>query len=464
MANKRWALEDKLKWLNRYADFKQKHPSDFVNETTMYDPGPEPGTSGTEHLLALTKARVLIALEGAEGMDVAYLRQAITNGDLMFELVRRNEKKIREATKARYGEAFLTTQTLGRYLPKETRELEAAAPNKQKNLDAAQMAERSFPDHAIFSPFDSEGIVITQKKEHAMSQSAVLQDWAFEMFYIAFLRMKAKEMVTGIPFIMDGDGVYSRNGAPEDIEAEVQHFGFFYDFLQGKNAGFFDINGNEVPLFDRLWEGSKHIFDVVEDGFRVDFATTRLLTQFMYYDWLKDGHHKLDKKHVHPSLQKLMGDSNKAKGERARIEKLRTFIMPYLAEKCLDWTPFDKDPDLNAYVETEVLKHKGHLKPIEEIRKELFRYIPMGGYRAAKKQEAFPGAKDASREKWLARNAFRGANETIKRRGPDLNAFEGQKPFFDDHYFKRLSTSREQAALKIAINSLLFKIMSLNYV
>jgi hypothetical protein len=403
---------------------KQIHPFDFVNNPMFYDPKPEPGTEYAERLLAQTKLANIAGTEVSKGQKKLFVPCAMSNGFLAYELALDYADKIRQATEARFGAAYLTTQSLRQYVAGSELSNRVILPNRLANHALIDRLERKFPGHAIFGPVDSEGPLRVQRGNNALAQGASFQDWTFENRYLPRL-LECDGMVLGL------DHVWSRYANVEELIGDVIQCGLLDKYRDQPGATFdiMDENGKHITLADRAWERAKHIVAVTEKGFRTDLAVGTLLAQFQLDDWLRKGKGPIDAAKVHPVL------ADRAPEEMKRMERLKALMLPYIAAKCLDGLPYEDDKNLKAYVERSVLPLQGTAVFGADVAKELFAYRPVGGF-------TYPDAKAPS-----ALSAhFSTSARAPKRRGTEGNYFQTPAALFDDRHFAKLPIW-EQAAL-----------------
>lgn len=424
------------------------HPFDFHNNPICYDPAPEPGLDYTRRLIEQTKVAYIAANEASANLSFAFLPCSMSNGWLAYELAEDYAHTLKAATQAKTGEAFLTTQNLKTYVAPAELLNRVILPNRLANQALLDQAEKRFPDFALIGPVDFEGPIRSTRTDHALSQGATFQDWTFESWWLP--RVSDCDRI-----ILAGDHAYSRYANVEELLGDLVQCGIYHDLRNGRQMDITDLNGHAVPLCDRAWERAKHIVNVVERGFRTDLAAMVLMAQFQLHDWLQNENGPLDRSRIHPALL------NRSRADVARMEKLKNLMLPYLADKCLGWTPWQQDPNVKAFCEAQVLPQAGKGRDIAEVQKALFSYQPKGGFiyppetiaKALGSQPANQGAFTGSATPKL--NTRRAGIATAKRRGTEGDYFGAQwgAEIFEDNLFDRLSTW-EKAALPFLLGSM----------
>lgn len=412
----------------------QLHPFDFVNNPLFYDPKPAEGTEYVERLRAQTKMAYVTSNECSQGLKFVFIPGAMSNGWLAYKIAQNYKDKIRAATKARYGTSFLSTQNLKHYIaPKEMME-RVILPNRDANFAFIDKVERLFPDMSVIGPIDFEGPLRTQRGNNALSQGATFQDWTFESWWVPRV-IDCHAMVLGL------DHAYSRYGGMEELTGSLIQCGFLdsYRKAPGKTFDIVDQHGNPITLSDRAWERARHIVDVVENGFRTDLAVAVLMAEFQIHDWLEDiKNSPLESQKIHPVLAQRHID------DVSRIKALKVLMLPYIANKCANWLPYEQDPNLKAYFNENIKQYTGQdYRP--DIKDILFAYQPLGGF--AHPEHLLPAQ---THKESLIKDSFSFSGRQAKRRGTDGVYFNNPATIFDDHHFDQLSVW-EQAALPFLI-------------
>ncbi len=417
--------------IDRMLSGEQIHPFDWVNLPLFYDPKPEEDTEYTNRLRDATKMAYVAANEMGYGLKFRFRPSSMSNGHAAYALAEQNKDKILQATRAKYGEGFLTTQNLKHMVAGSEMMNRIIQPNREQDFRSANKIEGRFPNEAIVVPIEFENVPRSQRGNNALSQGATFQDWTFECWW-------APRVMDMSGHVCGGDRPYSRYANIEDLTADMIQCGLLDDYREhvgpGKEFDITDEHGRKVTLADRAWERAKHIVDVVERGFRSDLAVATLVAQFQIDDWLGQGNKgPLDMKKVHPNLTK------RSKAEMAQMSRLKKMMLPYIAEKCADWVPYNEDPNLKAYFEKHILplKDKGRDFDIKKTKRALFAYSPVGAF----------NNPDYAKES-LSRDFDDSAHTTkpAKRRSVDGGYFKDQARLFDDDHFDKLSLW-EQAAL-----------------
>src|SRR5690606_26773389 len=107
-----------------------------------------------------------------------------------------------------------------------------------------------------------------------------------------------------------------------------------------------------------------------------------------------------------------------------RMARLKEMMLPYIAEKCASWVPYQEDKDLKAYFEKHVLPAQADFaaKKVPALERALFAYQPRGGFvhpvrgagRGSRPEAKNPGVKEA-----VLRRDFSLADRQPKRRSTE---------------------------------------------
>ncbi|MCB9991804.1 MAG: hypothetical protein H6867_10640 [Rhodospirillales bacterium] len=443
--------------IDRILPGRQICPLDFINLPIHYDPRPEPGTEYTQRLTDAAKMSYVAANEMGFGIQdrLAFRASGMSNGALAYGLVEdyasdpaQGFKKIHlnniiSLAMRRFGKAVKTTQNLKNTVAGSELLNRVILPNREADYRAGNLMESTYPDQAWVYPIGYENAVRMQKSSNALSQGASYQDWTFEYWWGA----RVVDMNT---FVYDGEKRFdSRNLGIEDNMANLIQLGYLDKVREhvgpGKNFDVLDRHGNHVPLTDRAWGRAKHVFERTEQGYASDLAISVLLGEFMIDDWLRGKSAPAefdapDMKKVHPVLAKRSPE------ELARMDRLKEVMLPYIAEKCLDFQPFyQEDPNLKKYIEEVVIPAKGQFKDLKlaDVQKALFSEDILGDMNSS----------DIRKEKNAAAKAFDTAandngflSKPAKRRDTDGHYFKTPSRLFNDDDYGQLSLW-EQAAL-----------------
>lgn len=439
--------------IDRILSGKQIHPFDFVNLPLFFDPRPEQGTEYTKRLTDSAKVSYVAANEMAQGLrdKLIFRASGMSNGAAAYDLVNdctdNQRDNILKLAERRFGKRVKTTQNLKSTVAGSELLNRVILPNRETDFRAGNVLETKFPDKAVVYPIGYENAVRMQKSNNAQSQGASFQDWTFEYWW-------GPRVIDMAHHVYDGNKRFdSRNLGIEDNLANFIQLGFLDDYrdetVPGKDFPVTDAEGTDVPLADRAWGRAKHVFERTEDGFATDMAIGVLIAEFAMDDWLRGNSKpkgfKLDMDKVHPVL------ANRSKEELARMDRLKEMMLPYLAEKCMDYLPdYEQDPNLKKYVEDKILPAKKKFKDLDlgEVNNALF-------------CEKIVGDKNSSdyvaKTKKAVSKSFDKASEFIsrvtKRRDTEGHYFESPARLFDDRHFEKLSVW-QQAALKFVMGAM----------
>lgn len=420
--------------IERYLDGTQKHPFDWVNNPIFYDPRPTPGDTHTEKLRAAATMLSIAAAEVTEHLDICFRASSMSNGAKAYDLVDLYEDQILNRVEATYGEPYKTTQNIMKFLPPSEVKEKVVAPNALKDENAGNLLEINQPDKAAVVPIWTEAALRNGRNVHAFTGGSEFEDWTYEVYW-------GSRMLDASSQVMGGDHVYSRYGSYEDVRGDLAQCGLADDYMKtpdaGKHYDIVDDAGQPVSHADRMWARAQHVFDVVERGFRTDLGAAALVAQFIIDDWLNDIENSpLDPEKVHDSLK------NRPQQDIKRATQLKKIMLPYIAQKCASWIPFDEDDDLGAYYEDKIkpLVEKGDALDVDcdALKKTLFSYHPLGGF-AHKDLSAEATAKH--RETLAAQfngHASTQSLKAVKRRTTDGAYFQSPAKLFDEHFYEDL--------------------------
>jgi len=412
--------------INRLLSGKSNHPFDFLNNPLFFDPQPDQDSEYTHKHNARVKLAYVAANAVSRGLNFVFIPGSMSNGYRGYEIVKKNDNKILQNTEARYGEPFLTTQRLTHNIASEVVEDELILHNRQQQHSFAAMAERRHPDFAVLPPVAFEGPIRVIRENSALSQGAAFQDWTFENWWVP-------RVIDCSGMMLGGDHAYSRYANMEEMTADLIQCGFLDKFRDHVGAGdTFDITdseGRQVTLADRAWETAKHIVDVVDDDFRTDLAVAALVVRFQIDDWLRENSKIINTDKLHPVLKK------RSKEELAQMDRLKEIMLPYIAEKCAHWMPFEKDKNLKQYFKKSIVPARDKFSAESHAinKKELFSYMPRGGFVHPHK------LKTPSKESTIEQD-FNFTVRPPKRRGTDGRYFNSPAKIFDDNLFAKRTT------------------------
>jgi hypothetical protein len=415
----------------------EQYPFDFYNNTIFYDPQPDKDSDYTRLLEAQADLAEAAADAVSRNLKHIIMVGSMSNGYLAYRLAEDNADNIRKSTKEETGESYLTTQRLKHRVAGDEMLNSTILPNRIQNNNISNRAEQTFPEFSIIPVADFEGPVRASKSNPAMSQNATFQDWTFERWWM-------RRVIKTHGMVLEGDHAYSRYKNGEGMTADQIQCGLL-DHLRkdpGSEYKVVDGKGQDVPLADRAWEVAKHIVDVVERGFRTDMAIASIVTDFQLDDWLRGKGGKdnpIDRSKLHPVMK------NRAPEELARMDQLKEIMLPYIAQKCAAWTPYEGHKGLKNYFEKNILPLQEttnlNADDVIAIKEELFAYIPRGGF----VNPDYYGAEAVNPASNL-NGAFMSSARAVKRRGTDGEYYKQPSKILDDGHFAKLDVW-EQAVL-----------------
>jgi hypothetical protein len=422
---------------------RQIHPFDWVNLPIFYDPKPEENTEYTERLRAATKMAFVAANEASGGLEGSFVFRpsSMSNGYLAYKLAEDYAPKIKQNTMARFGESFLTTQNLKRHVASSELQSKVLFPNREEDFRAANKLEARMKDNAVIVPIEFENVPRTQNSSNALAQGASFQDWTFECWWVP-------RLIDTVHHVQGGGRTYSRYANVEDMTADLIQCGLLDEFRKspGKTYDVTDENGTHITLADRAWERARHIVDVTERGFRTDLAVGVLLAQFQLDDWLRSGNGPIDGAKVHPTLAK------RSKAELKQMDKLKAMMLPYIAQNALGWADYKDDPNLKAYIETNVEPYVGLDVDLKKIQKALWAHEPVASFQNPDFAKPKTSAELSTRFGASA-SSLPISQKATKRRSTEGGYFTRPAALFDDRHFDKLSIW-EQAALPFILGAM----------
>lgn len=421
---------------------KPNYPFDFINNPIFFDPGPEKGTEHTERLLAQAKLGLSAYLAVNRGVEAVFGPGTMSNGWGGIHLTLQNQEKVMDAMEEKTGERFLTLQNLKYYISSDQINDVVTQPNRLENNALGDAIERANPSMSTIVPIDFEGVVRNQS-DNARSQGASFQDWTFEHWWVPIVMFSNR-------MGLNSGHAHSWNGNHEEITGDLIQLGFLDDLRDqpGREYDIVNAETNEaVVLSDRAWETAKHLFYVIENGFRPTLALAAFAIRDQMDEWLRNGDGPIDMDKVHPVLK------DRSKADLKRMDELKKLMRRYIAENCADWMKeyYDQDPHLKAYFETYILPEKKKTdmtaKQKQTLEDKLFSYQPVGGFVYPGKAPKTQGAKLTENP---LKDEFSVTSRQAKRRGSDGHYFEEGSRLFNDEHFEDLSPW-EKATLKFLI-------------
>ncbi len=420
---------------------KELYPFDFSNNTIFYDPQPEKDSEYTRLLEGQADLAEGIIEASSRNLNPFIVVGSMSNGALAYKLAEDNAGKIRQSVKEQYGEEYLTTQRLKHRVAADEMLNRVILPNRLQNYNLSKLAAKMMPDRPIMPVAEAESQFRVIKGSNAMSQGATWPDWGFERWWM-------RRVIRTSGMVLEGDHAYSRYKNGEGMTADQIQCGLLdhlrKDTTPGSEYHVVDATGRDVPLADRAWEAAKHIVDVVERGFHTDMAVATLAVDFQLDDWLRgkdDKNNPIDHEKLHPVLK------NRTPEELERMDRLKEIMLPYLAKKCAEWTPYEGHKRLNSYFTRNVLPLQKTAvvtaEDVKEIKKELFSYIPRGGFVNPDYHTA-QAAKDASA---LGRAFASATDRAPAGHSVDVECFKRPAKIFDRNHFNKLDLW-EQEVLK----------------
>lgn len=420
------------------------YPFDFINNPIFFDPGPNKGTEHTERLLAQAKLGLSAYMAVNRNVKPVFGPGTMSNGWNGIHLVLDNKDDFLDRIEKAKGDRFLTLQNLKYYISGDQINDVVTQPNRLENNALGDAIERANPEMSTIVPIDFEGVVRNQS-DNAFSQGAGFQDWTFEHWWVPIVMLShGMALKTG--------HAHSWNGNHEEITGDLIQLGFL-DHLRDQEGKDYDIvdaeTGEAVPLADRAWETSKHLFYVIENGFRPSLAIAAFAIRDQIDEWLRNGNGppELDLDKVHPILK------DRSPAELKRFDSLKKDMRRYIAENCADWMEdfYEQDPHLKAYFEEYILPAKKSRTMTaaqkQKLEDKLFNYQPVGGFNYPGRVVKTTGAKLTESP---LKDSFSVSSRQAKRRGSDGHYFTEESKLFNDEHFKDLSPW-EKAALRFVI-------------
>jgi hypothetical protein len=415
----------------------QNHPFDFINNLMFYSFPVDKEQESVRRLLAQARVAATAAEIASQNLKTVEETGSMSNGLAAYRQVLKDKAKALE----RSPDGLMTTQDIKYQIAHSELMNNVVLPNRIKNQRSGDDLERLFPDHAAVVVADFEAPIRETQSNNALSQSATFQDPIYESYWLP-------RFYRGYGQALGGDHAWSRYANPEEITGDIIQCGLADHLRDGLPAGkdYFIVDrkdGQPVTLSDRAWETAKHIVDVTEHGFKTDFAVAALIARFQIDDWLNGPDHgPLDMKKVSPVL------ASRSAEDKARMTELKQLMLPYLADKCLNWFPFEKDPSLKAYVEKNVIPASGDFNSADtsQFLDKIFSYHPKGGANDFLHSQYSFKIDDPVNDNNLSAG-FAAASRTVKRRDTGGEHFSDKVQLFDvkKQLFSKLSMW-EQAA------------------
>ncbi len=401
---------------------RQNHPFDFINNLAFYSFPVDREQESVRRLLAQARVAVTTAVIAAKDMKLVMETGSMSNGLSAYRQILKDKPKALE----RSEDGLLTTQDMKYQVAHSELMNNVVLPNRIKNQRAGDDLERLLPDYATVIVSDFEAPIRELYSNNALSQGATFQDPIYESFWVPLQYFLSGQGLTG-------DHAYSRNANPEELHDDLIQAGLADNLRSSPGKDMFIIDGKkggDVTLSDRAWETAKHIVDVVENGFKTDFSVAALIARFQLDDWLNGPDHgPLDMKKVSPVL------ADRSPEDKARMAELKKLMIPYIADKCLSWSQYEKDPGLKAYVEKNVLPAQGTFKTenTAQFVDTILSYRPKGGaneflhnqYSFATDKPANDNSLSAGFMSGIARRqAARHRRRAFQRQGPAVRRQE----------------------------------------
>lgn len=401
---------------------KQNHPFDFINNLMFYSFPVDREQEHVRRLLAQARVAATAAEIASKNLKTVTETGSMSNGLAAYrQMLRDKDKALQSVDES----GLLSTQDIKyKIAPKQLLD-NVVLPNRIKNQRSGDEMERIFPDHAAVVVADFEAPIRETQSNNALSQGATFQDPIYETYWLP-------RFYRGDGQALGGDHAWSRYANPEEITGDIIQCGLADDLREGLSAGkdYFVVDrkdGQPVTLTDRAWETAKHIVDVREHGFKSDFAVAALIARFQIDDWLNGPDHgPLDMSKVAPVL------AERSDEEKQRMAQLKEIMLPYIADKCLSWFPFEKDPSLKTYVEKNVIPAAGTYNEAgkQQFLDTLFSYHPKGGSNDFLHSQYSFAIEPAANDNRLS-GGFAAAARTVKRRDTGGEHFHDEAQLFD---------------------------------
>ena len=313
--------------------------------------------------------------------------------------------------------------------------------NYQRNMVASVVASQHMRDTFVVGPPHREQMLRSVSERHSVLRGIHFEDAIFEKHL--WLPYCLFDATTGI---YDGDHAWSFNAPIEKALANSIQYGSTVP-LYARHGHSFDVKdiwGREVSIVDQAWEDARALIDItgttvrLADGsdvnFRAETCAALLLVRLMHDHQYRSGEGFLDRDRAHP-IVKQHYDNLK---DTERMDRLKTRILPYMAEFC-NWPTLhrilDNDPALKAFWNDHVSPTRKNLRSTHEIETEILSYLPRGGYDNASLRQKVQERRDPPRAFSMAQVDLRSSSH-----GQHIFPFDtGYDPKrFNDRNFARL--------------------------
>lgn len=430
-------METKLsKTGSQYIAEKPEYAGDLFNNPDLYWPRPDPSDPLDRMLQKNAEGYAADASRSHSFYKSAMLYCSMSGGYYGYAIAEKYPDKIlagsRRFMTAADDRPFMTIQRLQEVLGGEIMKNEVFERNGLLNQTATEYASRTMPGFYIAGPDDREGHLRDLGRIHTMLRGAGFKDSTFEQGI--YLKKCLLEHERGIYF---ADHAWSRNACMEKAVPLAAQYGSSYvlDARDGRSYDIVDIEGRPVSIADQAWEDARHLVDVVERGFRSEPSATLLLSRFMHDQMAIEKSPLLDHERAHQIVRERFG----VQAEAERMERLKSVMLPYLAERCA-WPTLipiiQNDPHLHAFWEDHVLPSRPAMKQVAEIEKEILSYVPRGGFDAGELRKKIEERRDPK----VKRNVFSAASMPSRPKGVHEAPFDAKfdPKLFNDRNFARL--------------------------
>jgi hypothetical protein len=341
----------------------------------------------------------------------------------------------------------LTMRDPSTALPKEIKSADIFAPNTQRNIQLAALAEKLNPGLIVLAPGAAEHAARASTDVSSLTKGRAPSNLDWEQHYWGQWLTSAVDSI-----LLHGDHGMSVNAALEKNMGHAAEFGVrtVLAIRNGRPIDFIDIEGKQISLTDQIWEDVKSLIHISHPDLydmRNENQVAEVMAFLMYYrDFQRaqkgdqDALAYIDPERATPEVLAHFNDPD----EVAKVEALQRIALPWIKKHC-NWPTLHEllERDYGSQLATfwaEEVENTPYPEPSFEDEQTIMTYVPRGGYENTNKIEAKFGPVTERRDPPHIKYEHAINTGTPRSHGGFYNPFDkGFAPkIFNDNNFVRL--------------------------